>query len=234
VGEGTERYGACTSTGWTTACCGTTRTPDLDGIVPAAVLRQHDRPQWVLALLEHVSQDVAELTQPRRAQRLLLGPADLPHRGARPRLGEPPGGIPARTINRFLANDFTHGGDGIFIRVLDHWCSTGNLFEGNDCSHANNNAVEAWSPGNTYVAPGELVELRVLARRIRRHRPEAQRGHAQRHGVRQRPGTFRQRGRLRGARPLERLPRGPATGSKTTAVRAYRWPTGRRPRQSCG
>jgi parallel beta-helix repeat protein len=54
--------------------------------------------------------------------------------------------------NRFLANDFTHGGDGIFIRVLDHWCSTGNLFEGNDCSHANNNAVEAWSPGNTYVA----------------------------------------------------------------------------------
>jgi parallel beta-helix repeat protein len=54
--------------------------------------------------------------------------------------------------NRFLSNDFTHGGDGIFIRVLDHWCSTGNLFEGNDCSHANNNAVESWSPGNTYIA----------------------------------------------------------------------------------
>lgn len=54
--------------------------------------------------------------------------------------------------NRFLSNDFTHGGDGIFIRALDHWCSTGNLFEGNDCSHANNNAVESWSPGNTYVA----------------------------------------------------------------------------------
>ncbi len=54
--------------------------------------------------------------------------------------------------NRFLSNDFTHGGDGVFIRVLDHWCSTGNLFEGNDCSHANNNAVESWSPGNTYVA----------------------------------------------------------------------------------
>jgi parallel beta-helix repeat protein len=53
--------------------------------------------------------------------------------------------------NRFLRNDFTHGGDGIFIRVLDHWCSTGNLFQENDCSHANNNAVESWSPGNTYV-----------------------------------------------------------------------------------
>ena len=53
--------------------------------------------------------------------------------------------------NRFIRNDFTHGGDGIFIRVLDHWCSTGNLFQENDCSHANNNAVESWSPGNTYI-----------------------------------------------------------------------------------
>ncbi len=54
--------------------------------------------------------------------------------------------------NRFLYNDFTHGGDGIFIRVLNHWCSRGNLFQGNDCSHANNNAVESWSPGNRYIA----------------------------------------------------------------------------------
>ncbi|HET6487715.1 MAG TPA: right-handed parallel beta-helix repeat-containing protein [Spirochaetia bacterium] len=54
--------------------------------------------------------------------------------------------------NRFLYNDFTHGGDGIFVRVLNHWCSRGNLFQGNDCSHANNNAVESWSPGNRYVA----------------------------------------------------------------------------------
>jgi parallel beta-helix repeat protein len=53
--------------------------------------------------------------------------------------------------NRFLSNDFSHGGDGIFIRVLNGWCSTGNVFEGNECSHANNNAVEAWSPGNTYI-----------------------------------------------------------------------------------
>jgi len=53
--------------------------------------------------------------------------------------------------NVFIRNDFSHGGDGIFIRVLNHWCSTGNLFYGNDCSYANNNAVESWSPGNRYV-----------------------------------------------------------------------------------
>lgn len=53
--------------------------------------------------------------------------------------------------NKFLRNDFTHGGDGIFIRVLNGWISTGNYFEENDCSYANNNAVESWSPGNTYV-----------------------------------------------------------------------------------
>jgi parallel beta-helix repeat protein len=53
--------------------------------------------------------------------------------------------------NRILRNDFSHGGDGIFIRVLNNWCCTGNLFEGNECSHANNNAIEAWSPGNTWV-----------------------------------------------------------------------------------
>jgi len=53
--------------------------------------------------------------------------------------------------NRLLENDCTHGGDGIFIRVLNQWVSTGNYFEGNDCSYANNNCVEAWSPRNTYV-----------------------------------------------------------------------------------
>jgi parallel beta-helix repeat protein len=41
-------------------------------------------------------------------------------------------------------------GDGIFIRVLNGWVSTGNLFERNDCSCANNNCVEAWSPRNVY------------------------------------------------------------------------------------
>lgn len=53
--------------------------------------------------------------------------------------------------NRFLKNDCTHGGDGIFIRVLNGWVSTDNYFEENDCSYANNNCVEAWSPRNTWV-----------------------------------------------------------------------------------
>src|SRR5262249_48613173 len=52
--------------------------------------------------------------------------------------------------NQFTDNDCTHGGDGIFIRVLNGWVSTGNLFEGNDCSYANNNGFEAWSPRNVY------------------------------------------------------------------------------------
>lgn len=53
--------------------------------------------------------------------------------------------------NRFVRNDCRHGGDGIFIRVLNGWVSTGNVFEENDCSYANNNCVEAWSPRNTYI-----------------------------------------------------------------------------------
>jgi hypothetical protein len=53
--------------------------------------------------------------------------------------------------NRFEKNDITHGGDGVFIRVLNGWVSTGNVFIENDCSHANNNGFEAWSPGNTYL-----------------------------------------------------------------------------------
>ena len=53
--------------------------------------------------------------------------------------------------NRLVNNDCTHGGDGIFVRVLNGWCSTGNHFEGNDCSHANNNGVECWAPGNVFV-----------------------------------------------------------------------------------
>lgn len=53
--------------------------------------------------------------------------------------------------NRFIDNDCTHGGDGIFVRVLNQWVSTGNVFEENDCSYANNNGFEAWSPRNTYL-----------------------------------------------------------------------------------
>ena len=52
--------------------------------------------------------------------------------------------------NRFFDNNCTHGGDGIFIRSLNGWVSTGNLFERNDASFANNNCFEAWSPRNIY------------------------------------------------------------------------------------
>lgn len=53
--------------------------------------------------------------------------------------------------NRFAGNDCTHGGDGVFVRVLNGWVSTGNVFERNDVSFANNNGFEAWSPRNTYL-----------------------------------------------------------------------------------
>ena len=54
--------------------------------------------------------------------------------------------------NIFKKNNITHGGDGLFIRVLNGWMSTGNYFEENDCSYANKNAIEARSDGNTYIS----------------------------------------------------------------------------------
>lgn len=53
--------------------------------------------------------------------------------------------------NNFIRNDMRFGGDGLFIRSLNGWMSTGNYFEENDTSFANNNAIEAWDEGNTYV-----------------------------------------------------------------------------------
>ncbi|MHB1306092.1 MAG: right-handed parallel beta-helix repeat-containing protein [Limisphaerales bacterium] len=53
--------------------------------------------------------------------------------------------------NAWYRNNITHGGDGIFIRVLNGWVSRGNLFVENDTSYANNNCVESWSPGNTFI-----------------------------------------------------------------------------------
>lgn len=53
--------------------------------------------------------------------------------------------------NRLIENSITNGGDGIFIRSLNQWVSTGNRFEKNDCSYANNNCVECWSPGNIFI-----------------------------------------------------------------------------------
>jgi parallel beta-helix repeat protein len=53
--------------------------------------------------------------------------------------------------NRFLRNDFTYGGDGVFIRSLNGIVSTGNVFEENDASYAHNNAWEVWDPGNVFI-----------------------------------------------------------------------------------
>lgn len=53
--------------------------------------------------------------------------------------------------NKFIKNDMRFGGDGLFIRSLNGWMSTGNYFEENDTSFANNNAIEAWDEGNIYV-----------------------------------------------------------------------------------
>ncbi|MGE5599569.1 MAG: PKD domain-containing protein, partial [Bacteroidota bacterium] len=52
--------------------------------------------------------------------------------------------------NQFLNNDFTHGGDGVFIRPLNRWCSRFNYFYNNDVSFAHNNGFESWSPDNTF------------------------------------------------------------------------------------
>jgi len=53
--------------------------------------------------------------------------------------------------NYWFRNDITHGGDGVFIRPLNRWVSRGNVFIENDTSYANNNCVESWSPGNTFI-----------------------------------------------------------------------------------
>ncbi|MGP4078755.1 right-handed parallel beta-helix repeat-containing protein [Pseudalkalibacillus sp. R45] len=57
----------------------------------------------------------------------------------------------ASNDNQFYNNDFTYGGDGVFIRSLNGAISTGNYFEGNDASYAHNNAWEVWDTGNTFI-----------------------------------------------------------------------------------
>ncbi|MCC7398946.1 MAG: right-handed parallel beta-helix repeat-containing protein [Planctomycetes bacterium] len=52
--------------------------------------------------------------------------------------------------NHFAHLDCTHGGDGVFLRVLNNWPSVDNVFDHVDASWANNNAFEAWSARNTY------------------------------------------------------------------------------------
>lgn len=53
--------------------------------------------------------------------------------------------------NIFRRNDMRYGGDGLFIRSLNNVMSMYNLFEENDTSFANNNAIEAWDAHNTYI-----------------------------------------------------------------------------------
>lgn len=53
--------------------------------------------------------------------------------------------------NYWYRNDITHGGDGIFLRVLNGWVSRGNVFIEKDTSYANNNCVEDACPGNTFL-----------------------------------------------------------------------------------
>ena len=52
--------------------------------------------------------------------------------------------------NFFSHNDITHGGDGVFLRPLNGWVSTGNVFEDNDASYAHNNCFESQAPRNVY------------------------------------------------------------------------------------
>lgn len=53
--------------------------------------------------------------------------------------------------NKLYRNDVRYGGDGIFVRVLNNFVSTGNQFIENDCSFAHNNCFECWSPGNIFI-----------------------------------------------------------------------------------
>jgi parallel beta-helix repeat protein len=53
--------------------------------------------------------------------------------------------------NRFINNDFTYGGDGIFVRSVIGGCAPDNWFEGNDTSFSPHNAIECWCDRNAFV-----------------------------------------------------------------------------------
>ena len=53
--------------------------------------------------------------------------------------------------NRILRNDFTYGGDGIFLRAVIGGCAIDNLIEGNDTSYSPHNAIECWCDGNDFI-----------------------------------------------------------------------------------
>jgi len=53
--------------------------------------------------------------------------------------------------NRIVDNDFTYGGDGVFIRAVIGGCAPDNHVEGNDTSFSPHNAIECWCDGNAFV-----------------------------------------------------------------------------------
>ena len=83
--------------------------------------------------------------------------------------------------NYFADNDITHGGDGVFIRGPDGWASSGNVFERNDASYANNNCIEAQSP-RQHLSPqqGQPRQPRHLGGLVERDDRRGQRGLLQR------------------------------------------------------
>ena len=53
--------------------------------------------------------------------------------------------------NRILNNDFTYGGDGVFIRSVIGGCAPDNLVEDNDTSYSPHNAIECWCDDNRFI-----------------------------------------------------------------------------------
>ena len=67
-----------------------------------------------------------------------------------------------------MRNDITHGGDGLFIRALNGWVSTGNVFVENDCSVREQQLRRVLEPGeHLHPEPRQPRQLRLLARRQR-------------------------------------------------------------------
>ncbi len=52
--------------------------------------------------------------------------------------------------NKVIDNDFSFGGDGIFVRSVIGACAENNYFSGNDTTYSPHNAIESWCDGNTF------------------------------------------------------------------------------------
>ncbi len=53
--------------------------------------------------------------------------------------------------NQIIGNDFTYGGDGVFIRSVIGGCAPNNLIEDNDTSFSPHNAIECWCDDNRFI-----------------------------------------------------------------------------------